>query len=249
MLPTPETPGLPDSIYPPSEDSYLLLDALSDPIQISFLTERLKNTTCPLVADLGTGSGVILALVLAHAKLLLGRSDVLGLGVDINRDACFYSRNTVLANCKEHGSQATYLTTINSSLLAGLRPRQIDLLIFNPPYVPTPDVPTAMTPEAGPFQGKLAAHDRDSHLLSLSYSGGKDGLEVTNKLLEDLPNCLSQRGIAYVLLCKANKVEEIIKRILAWPKSEDTEWKAEVVRSSGKQAGWERLVVLRIWRS
>ena len=248
MLPTPETPGLPDSIYPPSEDSYLLLDALSDPIQTSFLTEQLRDATCPLIADLGTGSGVILALVLAHSQLLLGRSDVLGLGIDINRDACFYSPNTVLANCKQHGSQATYLTTINSSLLTGLRPQQIDLLIFNPPYVPTLDVPIVITPETNLLQGKLAAHDRDSHLLSLSYSGGKDGMEVTNRLLEDLPNYLSQRGVAYVLLCKANKVEEIIKRIQTWPKDEDRKWKAEVVRSSGKQAGWERLVVLRIWR-
>ena len=246
MLPTPDTPRLPDSIYPPSEDSYLLLDTLSDQEETTFLTDRFKNSVCPLIADLGTGSGVLLAMVLAHARTILGRSDILGMGIDINQDACVYSKETVVENCRQRETSAgTYLTTINSSLFAGIKPGEIDLLIFNPPYVPTPDVPTVL---ALGNDSRDAAYQRDAHLLSLSYSGGKDGMEVTNKVLEALSNVLSARGVAYVLLCKANKAGDVIDRIRAWPHDQGHQWEARIVRSSGMQAGWERLIVLRIWR-
>lgn len=246
MLPTPDTPRLPDSIYPPSEDSYLLLDTLSNEEERIFLAKRFQNSACPLIVDLGTGSGVLLALVLAHAETILGRSDVLGMGIDINQDACIYSRNTIIENCTREGIRTgTCLTTINSSLFSGIKPGEIDLLIFNPPYVPTPEVPTLLVPRS---ESRHAVYERDSRLLSLSYSGGKNGMEVTNKVLEELPNILSVKGVAYVLLCKANKVEDVIDRIHAWPDDQGNQWEANIVQSSGKQAGWERLIVLRIWR-
>jgi release factor glutamine methyltransferase len=277
MLPTPPTPNLPETIYPPSEDSYLVLDTLSCASETAFLHERFSPATqtantspSPLVVDVGTGSGILLALVLAHAHTLLGRTDVLGLGIDVNPDACTYAGHTVQRTCSEVQQQqhstsnrsdsskpGTYLTTLHTSLLSAIRPHTIDMLVFNPPYVPTDTLPAAAAPALTAIAAAAAAvqeseFERTSRLLALTYAGGKDGMQVTNAVLDDLARVLSPRGVAYVLLCKANRVEEVIGRVHAWNgvKDQDGEgrWAAEVVGTSGLQAGWEKLVVVRIWR-
>jgi len=47
-----------------------------------------------------------------------------------------------------------------------------------------------------------------------------------------------------VLLCAQNKPEAVKASIRAWSGN----WCAETVGSSGKKAGWEKLVIVRIWR-
>ncbi len=122
-----------------------------------------------------------------------------------------------------------------------MREGEVDVLVFNPPYVPTPDVPLQ-----GDGETRETSFEEDSRLLELSYAGGEDGMEVTNRLLECLPSLLNkERGCAYILLCAQNKPEKVKERVREWGE----EWKAETVGSSGKQAGWEKLIVIRIWKS
>jgi release factor glutamine methyltransferase len=120
----------------------------------------------------------------------------------------------------------------------------VDVLIFNPPYVPTPELPTL--PEGGESleRAETPSFEDDSKLLELSYAGGADGMETTNRLLDALPVVLSKEGCAYVLLCAQNRPDEVKERIRGW----GGEWRAETVGSSGMKAGWEKLVVVRIWR-
>jgi release factor glutamine methyltransferase len=69
---------------------------------------------------------------------------------------------------------------------------------------------------------------------------------VTNRMLEQVPDLLREgRGVGYVLLCAQNKPEVVKQRIRAWGPG----WMAETVGSSGKKAGWEKLVIVRIWKS
>lgn len=68
---------------------------------------------------------------------------------------------------------------------------------------------------------------------------------VTNRMLEQIPDILSaDRGVAYLLLCAQNNPELVKQRIREWGAG----WMAETVGSSGKKAGWEKLVIVRIWR-
>jgi release factor glutamine methyltransferase len=70
-------------------------------------------------------------------------------------------------------------------------------------------------------------------------------METTDKLLDAIPEALDpNRGVAYVLLCAQNRPEEVKSRIRGWGGG----WKAETVGNSGVQAGWEKLVIVRIWR-
>ncbi|OAA32782.1 hypothetical protein AAL_00247 [Moelleriella libera RCEF 2490] len=246
MLPTPDTSHVSYSrIYEPAEDSFLLLDTLTS--EAPFLSRTFPSAApAPLVLEVGTGSGVVLAFINAHARTLFGHGAVVTAGVDLNPFACLATGLTVDKAARENRSTAgRYLGASVGDLASAWRRGTVDVLVFNPPYVPTPDVPPLSGPER---RGKGAVKDkeehvdadddvdvdddgdddddtweRDSYLLSLSYAGGRDGMETTHRLN------------------RPAEVKEGIRRF-------GPEWRAETVGSSGKTAGWEKLQVLRIWR-
>lgn len=263
MLPTPDTSHVSYSrIYEPAEDSFLLLDTLTS--EAPFLSRTFPPAgPAPLVLEVGTGSGVVLAFINAHARTLFGHAAVVTAGVDLNPFACLATGLTVDKAARENRSTAgRYLGASVGDLGSAWRRGTVDVLVFNPPYVPTPDVPPLLGPQR---RGKGAVKDkeedddaddgddddddddtweRDSYLLSLSYAGGRDGMETTHRLVGMLPRLLSTRGCAYVLLCAQNRPAEVKEGIRRF----GPEWRVETVGSSGKTAGWEKLQVLRIWR-
>ena len=266
MLPTPSTSHVDtDRIYEPAEDSFLLLDTLSSEAETQFLRQRFAKhqptglhhelDSSPLVLEVGTGSGVVLAFVTAHVHALFGRADVVTLGTDVNTFACKATVETVSQACQArqlghaHGSGCS-LAILSADLTSPLRDGVVDLLIFNPPYVPSPIVPALQFPKPEhaitDTESTWRKFEEDSHLLRLSYDGGVDGIEVTTRLLEQLPNVLNlARGTAYILLCAQNKPADIMQRIREWGEG----WAVSVVGDSGKQAGWEKLQIIRVWRS
>jgi len=244
MLPTPDTSHVSyDQIYEPAEDSYLLLDTLSSASETSFLHSHFSSGTTPLVVEVGTGSGVVLAFLAANATAIFNRG-ICTLGTDLNRRACIAASTTVNKACEKDA--ASFLTVANGDLTTSLKDAEVDVLVFNPPYVPAelPDLDLHAKYNTNDTLSSSEAFDRDSHLLALSYAGGVDGMEVTERLLDELPRVLSQRGVAYVLFCAQNKPEDIKSRIRQWPGG----WEAETVGSSGKKAGWEKLCIVRIMR-
>ncbi|KAL2142269.1 hypothetical protein VTI28DRAFT_1406 [Corynascus sepedonium] len=224
-------------------------------------------TATPLVLEVGPGSGVVLAFLTAHAEALFSRRDILTLGVDVNRFACAATSETVakaVAEAEEVGNGDSnssaqrqrqrpgyHLGTAQGDLATAVRAGTVDVLVFNPPYVPTPELPpTAPIQQDGAQKGQssaTAAYEEDSRLLALSYAGGKDGMEVTDRLIEALPEVLSNLGVAYLLLCAQNKPDEVKDRIRTRLEG-GGKWRAETVGTSGKQAGWEKLQIVRIWR-
>jgi release factor glutamine methyltransferase len=252
MLPTPSTDHVSfDCVYEPAEDSYLLLDTLSSETEKAFLRKRFAQThsspqtsPSPLVIEIGSGSGVVLSFVHAHAETIFGRADILTAGVDVNLHACKATVETVSVaekdQEKQNQSHGYYLGNLSADLTTTLKSGEVDVLIFNPPYVPTPDLPPLVSEE------NLNSYDTDSHLLLLSYAGGEDGIEVTNRLLASLREVLSpNRGVAYILLCAQNKPKLVKAEIRKW----GDDWTVETVGSSGKKAGWEKLQIIRIYQA
>ncbi|MCJ1336312.1 S-adenosylmethionine-dependent methyltransferase [Bachmanniomyces sp. S44760] len=257
MLPTPSTSHVDTNrIYEPAEDSFLLLDTLSTKQESSFLSRRFRSVigpACPppIILEVGTGSGVVLAFLVAQAEQMFARHDLFTLGIDINEFACKATKETVFKARQEQGSPSQ--SGIQSDIVCAdltncIRFGVIDVLIFNPPYVPTADVPSSDFSRGVSGQGETesSSFDQNAYRLAQSYSGGLDGMEVTNRLLQQLPGLLNkQRGVAYVLLCKQNNPEEVKRRIGTWGPG----WVAQTVGRSGKQGGWERLEIIRIWRT
>uniref|UniRef100_A0A915L3T1 Methyltransferase small domain-containing protein n=1 Tax=Romanomermis culicivorax TaxID=13658 RepID=A0A915L3T1_ROMCU len=128
------------SVYEPSEDTFLLLDALEKDAE---LIEKQRPTIC---VEIGCGSGLASIFV---AKYL--QRGALILCTDINPVALRVSQrnadlNNLRRNCIEFLRTDTLdaieyrLQSIPSTIhkfLAALFPDKIDLLLFNPPYVPS----------------------------------------------------------------------------------------------------------------
>ncbi|KAI0009787.1 methyltransferase domain-containing protein [Xylariaceae sp. FL0662B] len=247
MLPTPDTSHVAyERIYEPAEDSFLLLDTLSSTAEVAFLQDRFRHGVPPLVVEIGPGSGVVIAFVNAHAEVIFGTRDILTTAIDVNGYACRATGDTVRKAASENpATHGRYLGAFQGDLVTPLRDRSVDLLVFNPPYVPTPDLPEQSAhADTYPRVDADPTFDEDSWLLSLSYAGGKDGMETTDRLIDSLPRVLSGRGCAYILLCAQNKPAVVKERI----RSLGDAWKVETVGTSGKQAGWEKLQIIRIWR-
>ena len=264
MLPTPSTSHIDiNVVYEPAEDSFLLIDTISSASETTFLSCRFSpqgslasnRTASPLIVEIGVGSGVVIAFITAQAQNIFGRSDVLTLGTDLNTAATKAAGETV-RHALRHGPStnkevrhvekvnAQYLSSCLADLGSPLVDGSVDVLLFNPPYVPTTQLPEI------PFEKSMSNDSpqkrvNESDLLALSWAGGERGMEVTNRLLERITMILNpQRGVAYILLCAQNKPREVMERINTW----GDRWFAEIIGSSGKTAGWEKLVVLRIAR-
>ncbi|KFY26541.1 hypothetical protein V493_04024 [Pseudogymnoascus sp. VKM F-4281 (FW-2241)] len=190
MLPTPTTTHVPFThIYEPAEDSYLLLDTFSSPPLTTLFRSLFPLTSpsstspspSPLILEIGTGSGVVLAFLTAHASTIFGRPDVLAWGIDINEHACRATEETVSVALREVAAgneskgvkSGMYVGNCLGDLTTAVRTGSVDVLVFNPPYVPTEDVPVLREGDGDKDapSDRDEAYQRESRLLALNSEG------------------------------------------------------------------------------
>ena len=169
-----------ERIYEPSDDTFLLCDALTAD------EAELRRRQPALCVEVGSGSGC----VSAHLAALLPAAALLG--CDVNRDAALATRATARAN-----GCAPRLAAVHMDLLTALRPGSVDVLVFNPPYVPTSEEELA---EA------VAARD-----ISAAWAGGTRGRRVLDRLLPVLGDALAPGGVFYLLGVAENEPHEIAR--------------------------------------
>jgi release factor glutamine methyltransferase len=124
--------------------------------------------------DLGVGSGAILLSVLAE------RPAAKGLGVDISEEALAIARD----NASNLGliERAAFLRT---DWTQGLPGEGFDLVVSNPPYIPTGDI-AGLDPE-------VAVHEP-----MLALDGGPDGLSAYRILAPETLRVLKPAGVFVV---------------------------------------------------
>jgi len=184
--------------------------------EMEYLQQRYKT---PVVVEIGCGSGVVATFVNKHIT-----PNGLFLTTDLNPHACRSSKATSIKN-----GGANFLDSLQSDLTTCVRPNLIDILIFNPPYVPAEDVP------------RIPKNESDYEWLDLALLGGSDGMVVTDRLLDSFDQILSPKGIAYILFCARNKPKEVTERM------KDQGWGSELIMN--RKAGWEDLSVYRFFRA
>ncbi|GAA5825896.1 hypothetical protein JCM11251_000043 [Rhodosporidiobolus azoricus] len=215
MIPTPLTNHLSardfESVYEPAEDTFILLDALEQD------QELLKGSTVCL--EVGSGSGCVSAFLGA----ICGASSALYLCTDLNPPSTRATLQTSLANSVP---LHPVLTDLTSSLLPRLT-RQVDVLIFNPPYVETEDLEAEEAQKDG--------------VIERAWAGGEGGMRVTDRLLEQVETLLSPRGLFYLVAVPQNKPLEIISNM-----KERYGLHGEIVLR--RRAGREHLHILRFSR-
>ncbi len=154
------TTGIPSNVYVPSDDTFLMVDALAS------LSIEGKD-----VLDLGTGSGLLgLYCALRSARVTAS---------DIDEAAINHTTNAARA-------LGVDLKLVVSDLFSNV-PGQFDLILFNPPYLPSKDI-----------------HDK-------TVDGGHRGTVVINRFLRELPRHLRSDGEALLLVSSFNSPEELLQ--------------------------------------
>ncbi|KAI3622339.1 hemk methyltransferase family member 2-like [Moniliophthora roreri] len=162
-------------------------------------------------------------LVYEPAGQIMGSSSTLYLCTDINPHACKCTYRTGIEN-------QIPLNSINTSFALPFHSRLahvIDVILFNPPYVPTISSEATQAQDVGGIAG--------------SWAGGSDGMQVTNRFLDMVDDLLSPRGRFYLVAVKENNIPEIQRRMFDTYGLEST-----VVLS--RRAGREHLSVIRFAR-
>ncbi len=159
--------NLAKDVYEPAEDSYLMIDTA--------LSEIGKSSRAMRILEIGTGSGIV------STVLMQNMPEHEYITTDISPQAVLCA--------KTNGLQV-----IRADLFAGLRGR-FDLIIFNPPYLPTvPD-------------------ERIDGWLDLAWNGGDDGRRTIDRFLQQAPAFLADGGSLLLLISSLTGIEEVCARM------------------------------------
>ncbi|SCV04504.1 LAMI_0H16666g1_1 [Lachancea mirantina] len=219
MFPTPYVNCDYNKVYEPSEDSFLLLDVLES--EQDALRTMFRNKL-GVVCEIGCGSGIVTTFMMQNK---IPSTDAVYIPVDISP----WALEATMDTAKRNGCSAQYLTPVRANLTAGLKKNEVDVLVFNPPYVPNETIPEM------PLDDK-----NEDDWLDLALLGGNDGMVVTRKLLDGLQDILSSHGVAYVLFCARNWPEKVQEYM------QIKGWNAQLIEK--RKAGWEVLSVYKFWR-
>lgn len=146
-------------VYPPREDTYLLLDAALQEIKPG-----------DHVLEVGCGSGYIAAGLAEYAQVL---------ATDINPHAVRETRTRGI-------------DVVRSDLLRGIR-GPFDLVLFNPPYLPTSE------------------DERMNDWLEYALDGGPDGCRVIAEFAGQVEKVLAPGGRVLLLFSSLTGPERVIR--------------------------------------
>lgn len=159
-------------VYDPAEDSFLLLETI-----------RIKKDDS--VLEIGTGCGLI-ALVCARLGANVICTDINPFAVELVKKNYMMNQNILKGNFEVR------IGDLFSSILSS---ETFDVIIFNPPYLPSQ-------------KDELVGEWFDT-----ATSGGEDGLLFTKRFIEELPIYMNKEGIAYFVfssLSDRKKLDSIL---------------------------------------
>ena len=153
------------------------------------------------VLEVGCGSGIISAVIKANTKASV-------VGIEINPFA---------ARCsKENG-----IEVIRGDLLSCIT-GEFDLIIFNPPYLPTNEM------------------ERTKDWINAALDGGYDGRSIIKRFLNEAGNCLSNNGKILLLISSMTGIGEVRSELISLGYS--------ILEISRERLDFEQLIVLAATR-
>ncbi len=136
------------------------------------------------ILDIGTGSG---AIAIAVKKYL--NAEVTA--VDISSKALMVAKQNAKNNIVD-------IEFLQSDLFSALKGNNYDIIISNPPYIPTQDIKTLDSD----------VRDYEPHL---ALDGGESGLEIYQKIIRDLDEYLNIGGYVFfeIGIGQANEIKNM----------------------------------------
>jgi release factor glutamine methyltransferase len=185
--------GASDLVYEPAEDSFLLADAALEEAEPGMR-----------ILEIGAGSGFVSAVLKANVK------GIRVLATEINPHA---------ARC----AKANEVEVIRTDLFRGLKPgsqkASFDLILFNPPYLPTSE------------------EEKVPGWLNYAFDGGTSGRETLDRFFDAVRNYLKPGGKILVLISSITGLEAVKERMIKMGLEVDV-----VLR---KKVSFEELMVVR----
>ncbi len=149
------------------------------------------------ILEVGCGSGIVCAVIKKNTRAKIT-------GIDINPYA---------AECtRDNGVEA-----IRGDLLNCIRGK-FDIIIFNPPYLPTDD------------------YERTKDWINIALDGGFSGRKIINRFLENVGSNLIENGRILMLLSSLTGIEEV--------KSKMRSLGFQVEEKNKERFSFEQLVVI-----
>jgi len=182
-----------DLVYEPAEDSFLLADA------------ALKEAKPGMrILEIGTGSGFVSAVLLANLK------EIRLVATEINPHA---------ARCAKMNG----IEVIRTDLFRGIKSKNpetlFDLILFNPPYLPTSE------------------EEKVPGWLNYAFDGGISGRDTLEKFLDEVRDYLKPGGEVLVLISSITGLDAVKEKM------ETLGFAVEVV--ARKKVSFEELIVVK----
>jgi len=197
---------IPARVYLPSDDTDLMIEVLEKEV-------IRKNKQFSSAIEIGSGNGFLSIDIYDNVKELIS--------TDINPIAIDY-----LLNIKEQYNLEKQ-KIVYSNLFDSIGEQKFDLIIFNPPYVPTEEI--------------LDEDDDEINGYDLAVNGGEHGKEIIDEFVKQLPEHLDKVGVCYLLVSSLNSPLDIIENLKL------QNLFAEIIDS--KKLFFEELFVLKItWK-
>lgn len=243
-----------DDVYEPSDDTYLLLDALQYEFSSSILQNNNKNNKhrsssvldngntgseneqddIAICLEIGCGSGV--PSVYFRAQWIDAQNNnkndddtvfvlppLISYVTDINPKALEVTQRTFaeaarLRLVNPHCTAATKATSttigmveaVRCDLASALLPRLeqcVSYLLFNPPYVPTPDADVYRF-HTHNDDNSNNCNDKDG--IEASWAGGRRGRRVVDRAIPQMARILKRpHGVAYLVTVDDNRPCEL----------------------------------------
>jgi len=194
-----------EHVYEPSDDTYLLLDALQYELEKGSLKDSFCQEGPVNVLEIGCGSGVPTVFVQQQwcaqqrqEPQRPRRPPLHSFATDINPIALQVTRATAIAN--QVPESPNLLELLRCDLASALLPNMagiVDIVLFNPPYVPTTDE------EVGTSNG-----------IDAAWAGGVAGRRVVDRAQSQIAQLLRKpTGVAYIITVDDNRPEDLAQQL------------------------------------
>lgn len=185
--------GASDLVYEPAEDSFLLADAA---------LEEAEPGMC--ILEIGAGSGFVSAVLKANIK------GIRVFATEINPHA---------ARCAKANGVEVIRTDLFKGLKKGGKRAFFDLILFNPPYLPTSE------------------DEKVPGWLNYAFDGGISGRETLDRFLDEVRDYLKPGGKILVLISSITGFEAVKEKMMR------SGFEVDVVLR--KKVSFEELIVVK----
>lgn len=184
----PIIPYIYNGVYPPSDDTYLIIDYFKKNVSENFF-DGLPFTTIRNVLDMGTGTGII-ALFLQEIKKYFSKFTTKIFASDISDAAIRCATiNERTNNYKDN------INFIKSDLFRKFPPslqHSFDIIVFNPPYLPSISYK----------ENDLIRRSSDSN-----WDGGERGFEVFLDFIKQVKDFLNSEQKYYIYYISSSSTD------------------------------------------